>query len=61
MSCLLHFPLVLTAFLMAIPLQADPAVSEETIRSVLTKHSVRLHGAGEALLVAEARSHDFFF
>ena len=50
----------LSLFLVSGSLLAAPVVTEDAIRTTLAAHAVPLHGAGEARLLAEARSHEFF-
>jgi hypothetical protein len=52
--------LALNVLLIPSPLRADPGVTEESIHAALVAHALPLHGVGEAQLIAEARSHDFF-
>lgn len=60
MNYRLHCALALSVFLIAKPLHADPAVKQEEIRAELVAHATPLRGTGEARLLTEARSHDFF-
>ena len=60
MSYRLPFALALSVLLISRPLHPDPTVTEESVRAALAAHAVPLREAGEAQLLAEARSHDFF-
>jgi hypothetical protein len=60
MNSRLTFALALSFSLISGSLHAGPTVTEESIRATLVAHAVPLHGAGEARLLAEARSHEFF-
>jgi hypothetical protein len=60
MSRRLSFALALSVLLVSMPFHADSAVTEESIRMALVARALPLRGAGEAQLLAEARSHDFF-
>jgi hypothetical protein len=60
MNCQLRCALVLSFCLLPAMLWAAQNASEEPIRAALTAHAVPLRGGGEALLISEARLHDFF-
>lgn len=60
MSVQLTLALTLSLSLVSRPLNAAPVVTEDSIRAALVAHAVPLHQAGEAQLLAQARSHDFF-
>jgi hypothetical protein len=53
-------PLFLIVFLIAEAVHASPLVTEESLRAALVASATSLHGPGEAKLLAEARTHDFF-
>jgi hypothetical protein len=60
MKSRLTLAISLSLFLISGALLASPVVTEDAIRTTLAAHAVPLHGAGEARLLVEARSHDFF-
>src|SRR2546428_6416398 len=56
----LRSALVVSFCLLPAMVWAGQSSSEEPIRAALAAHAVPLRGAGEALLLTEARTHNFF-